>query len=220
LNTRAEVAELADALGSGPSGLTMPVEVQVLSSALCGLRGCVEGRNPLVFASLTIALEASKSLSSGTCSTYRVIFRLQGKQYFVMVGKVSAQEAESKTAQIDYLLMRRLGEILRDLGDSTGAVAEVRQALTLCQGLPPRSGYEFETACCHAALAGLAGRAAWGEAEAASAMEWLQLAVAMGYRNANELRIESALDPLRSRRDFQLLMMDVALPADPFARGR
>lgn len=30
----AEVAELADALGSGPSGLTMPVEVQVLSSAL------------------------------------------------------------------------------------------------------------------------------------------------------------------------------------------
>src|SRR5690348_14718366 len=29
----AEVAELADALGSGPSGLTMPVEVQVLSSA-------------------------------------------------------------------------------------------------------------------------------------------------------------------------------------------
>jgi hypothetical protein len=28
------VAELADALGSGPSGLTMPVEVQVLSSAL------------------------------------------------------------------------------------------------------------------------------------------------------------------------------------------
>ena len=31
--TQAEVAELADALGSGPSGLTMPVEVQVLSSA-------------------------------------------------------------------------------------------------------------------------------------------------------------------------------------------
>jgi hypothetical protein len=34
--SQAEVAELADALGSGPSGLTMPVEVQVLSSALTG----------------------------------------------------------------------------------------------------------------------------------------------------------------------------------------
>lgn len=32
--TQAEVAELADALGSGPSELTMLVEVQVLSSAL------------------------------------------------------------------------------------------------------------------------------------------------------------------------------------------
>ncbi len=34
MTSQAEVAELADALGSGPSGLTMPVEVQVLSSAL------------------------------------------------------------------------------------------------------------------------------------------------------------------------------------------
>jgi hypothetical protein len=34
MGDNAEVAELADALGSGPSGLTMPVEVQVLSSAL------------------------------------------------------------------------------------------------------------------------------------------------------------------------------------------
>ena len=33
--TRAQVAELADALGSGPSGVLLPVEVQVLSWALC-----------------------------------------------------------------------------------------------------------------------------------------------------------------------------------------
>ena len=32
---RAQVAELADALGSGPSGILFPVEVQVLSWALC-----------------------------------------------------------------------------------------------------------------------------------------------------------------------------------------
>jgi hypothetical protein len=83
-------------------------------------------------------------------------------------------------------------------------------------------GYEFETACCHAALAGLAGRAgsgvsaAEGEIEAARAMEWLSRAVAMGYRNANELRIESALDPLRTRDDFRLLIMDLAFQAEPF----
>jgi len=30
------------------------------------------------------------------------------------------------------------------------------------------------------------------------------------------VRIESALDPLRSRDDFRLLMMDLAFPAEPF----
>src|SRR5947199_8815741 len=48
IEAQAEVAELADALGSGPSGLTMPVEVQVLSSALCRVRGCVEPTQPLI----------------------------------------------------------------------------------------------------------------------------------------------------------------------------
>jgi hypothetical protein len=38
--------------------------------------------------------------------TYRVIFRFHGKQYFVMIGKVSPQEAEAIAAQVDYLLMR------------------------------------------------------------------------------------------------------------------
>jgi hypothetical protein len=38
--------------------------------------------------------------------TYRVIFRFHGKQYFVMIGKVSPEEAEAKAAQVDYLLMR------------------------------------------------------------------------------------------------------------------
>ena len=40
-------------------------------------------------------------------------------------------------------------------------------------------------------------------------MEWLGRAVANGYRNANELRIESALDPLRDRPDFKKLMAEL-----------
>ncbi len=38
--------------------------------------------------------------------TYRVIFRFHGKQHFVMIGKVSSEEAEAKAAQVEYLLMR------------------------------------------------------------------------------------------------------------------
>jgi hypothetical protein len=85
----------------------------------------------------------------------------------------------------------------------------------LSDGLPPLAGSEFETACCHSALAVLAGRpgsgvsAAEGEKEADRAMKWLSRAVAMGYRNTSEIRIESALDALRGREDFKKLVAEL-----------
>jgi hypothetical protein len=39
----------------------------------------------------------------------------------------------------------------------------------------------------------------------------------MGYRSLNAFSSEEALDSLRSRDDFRALMMDLAMPADPFA---
>jgi hypothetical protein len=83
----------------------------------------------------------------------------------------------------------------------------------------------FYTAATHAALAGLAGQAgsgvsaADGAAEAETAMTLLRKAVAMNYRSAG-FRTDDALDSLRGRDDFRLLMMDVDLPAEPFAPGR
>ena len=41
--------------------------------------------------------------------------------------------------------------------------------------------------------------------------------ISMGFRAAGAFRTEDALDPLRGRDDFRLLMMDLAMPADPFA---
>jgi hypothetical protein len=120
--------------------------------------------------------------------------------------------------------IRGRGMALRDLGDPAGAAVDGRRALSLCDGLSLGSVWDlFEAACCHAALAGLAGKAgsgvsvAEGEIEAAKAMEFLHRALAMWHGHATELRLESALDPLRSREDFQLLMMDVAFLAEPFA---
>ena len=46
-------------------------------------------------------------------------------------------------------------------------------------------------------------------------MEWLGRAVANGYRNTNQLRIESALDPLRNRADFKKLMAELEKNAPP-----
>jgi hypothetical protein len=43
-------------------------------------------------------------------------------------------------------------------------------------------------------------------------------AVAAGWPDVALVRTDTDLDPSRSRSDFQLLMMDMAMPADPFAR--
>ena len=44
-------------------------------------------------------------------------------------------------------------------------------------------------------------------------------AVATGYRNLDQLRKDRDLALLRPRADFRLLMMDLAMPAEPFARA-
>ena len=122
--------------------------------------------------------------------------------------------------------LRRRGLALRDLGDLSGAAAGTRRALGLYDALASRSGEEwFETACCHAALEGLASpgsgvSAAEGENHAALAMGLLRKAVGTGYRNASAFRIDSALVPLRDRPDFRLLVMDLVFPTEPFARLR
>ncbi len=79
-------------------------------------------------------------------------------------------------------------------------------------------------ACCHASLswaAGLPGSgipASEADTEATKALALLQRAATMGFRDAAAYRSETALDPLRGRPDFRLLMMDLAMPAEPFAR--
>jgi hypothetical protein len=51
--------------------------------------------------------------------------------------------------------------------------------------------------------------AAEGKSEAGRAIECLGRAVANGYRNANQIRIESALDPIRNGPDFKKLIAEL-----------
>jgi hypothetical protein len=115
----------------------------------------------------------------------------------------------------------------RDPGDLAGVAADTRKAIVLWDGRPSRDGEDwFVTACPHDALAGLTGRdgsgvsAGEGITEANAAIALLYKAVDLGYHNSDALRTEGALDPPRGRDDFRLLLMDVAMPADPFAALR
>jgi hypothetical protein len=51
-------------------------------------------------------------------------------------------------------------------------------------------------------------------------MTALHKARAAGDPNLSLIKTDADLDPIRSRPDFQLLMMDLAFPADPFDRRK
>jgi serine/threonine-protein kinase len=117
------------------------------------------------------------------------------------------------------------GTIHLQAGRPVEAAASLRRGVAVLERitpmLEPRDRYNL--ACGHAQLAAIAAKpgsgmtAADGQAEAERAMHWLHLTVATGYRNLALMRKDHDLDPLRSRPDFQFLMMDLSMPDDPFA---
>jgi serine/threonine-protein kinase len=123
--------------------------------------------------------------------------------------------------------LRRRAQARSAGADFAGAAADNRRAVGVLNALQWRRAEDrFETACCHAAISGLVGQPgagvsdADGREEAARAMGLLRKAIGMGYRNVNVFRTESALDPLRARDDFRLLIMDIDFPAELLAPGQ
>ncbi len=84
--------------------------------------------------------------------------------------------------------------------------------------------YIFYWAGCHASLSSLAGVVGTGvageekDAHRDRAMALLRQAADMGYRNPGVFHTETALDPLRGRDDFRLMVLDLEFPREPFAR--
>jgi serine/threonine-protein kinase len=118
----------------------------------------------------------------------------------------------------------RSGQVRLAAGDIPGAAADWRRAILSYEELPFRGGelamFEAGSHAMMSSVAGLSGSGVFvaeGTSEADKAMAILRRIVAEGYRDPS-LSLESALKPLHSRPDFQLLMMDVAFPPEPFAR--
>jgi hypothetical protein len=122
-----------------------------------------------------------------------------------------------------------LGNYLTTLGRAhwqTGSPSQAfdcyRRACSILESLPQLAPEDrYNIACSYAVQAALArkrGGDADPEALSDRAMESLLRAVQAGYRDLANLRTDANLDSLRFRSDFQLLMMDLALPDVPFAR--
>jgi tetratricopeptide (TPR) repeat protein/tRNA A-37 threonylcarbamoyl transferase component Bud32 len=119
-----------------------------------------------------------------------------------------------------------LGATRLAFGRGAEAVATWRRAVGVAERLRyPSNESLYCLASCHALLGGAAGLPGSGlspedgAAELDLAMATLRRAVAAGYRSVEWMRRDPDLEPLRSRSDFQLLMMDLTFPEKPFARG-
>ncbi len=120
-----------------------------------------------------------------------------------------------------------VGQARQRAGRPAEASAEFRRAVAIMERLTDLEpdGYNlYNLACFRSLLSGLATRPGSGltTAEARSlgeqAVETLRRAVAAGLQDVAYMRRDTDLDPLRSRPEFQLLLMDLAFPEEPFAQ--
>jgi serine/threonine-protein kinase len=163
-------------------------------------------------------------------------YKLTGKPAEALAGMERSLAIMRKLAEADPSVRLYQTKMATCLGESAGihreagrhseAAAAAREAGAILERLSILEPIDcYNLACTNAVLADIAIEpvsgmtAAEGRAAAERAMEWLHRAVARGYRNVALMRRDHDLDPLRSRPDFQLLMMDLAFPDDPFARG-
>jgi tetratricopeptide (TPR) repeat protein len=116
------------------------------------------------------------------------------------------------------------GAVKQAAGHFKDAGTMFGQAIGILLGLPaPGPDDYYNLACYHARLAGLAGASGSGitaeraGADADRAMEYLRRAASTGFRIRSLVVTDRDLDPLRSRADFQMLMMDLTFPEDPLA---
>jgi serine/threonine-protein kinase len=136
-------------------------------------------------------------------------------------------EADPSVYQHQTQMATCLGQISgirREAGRLSEAATAAREAVAILERLSILAPIDcYNLACFNATLAGIAIEPgsgmtpAEGQAAAERAMQWLHRAVSRGYRNVALMKRDHDLDPLRSRPDFQLLMMDLEFPDDPFA---
>jgi serine/threonine-protein kinase len=124
--------------------------------------------------------------------------------------------------------LRRIGTTFEAAGRPADAVAYYRRSIAILKGLKkPRALDLYDEACCHSLIAGAATQAGSGVnadealAEAERAVAGVRRAFEAGYGNLVWVQTgDPDLKPIRSRPDFQALIMDRSMPVEPFAPVR
>jgi tetratricopeptide (TPR) repeat protein len=148
--------------------------------------------------------------------------------YYESAGRILRALVDANPANLEYpqelaMILGSVGKVNLEFGRLAQAADGYRKAAAIQTRLPPTNFLNsYNAACSYALLAGLAGRPSSGlsvsdgRTQADMAMTWLRKAVAAGFRHGPALRMDPDLNALRSRPDFQLLMMDVLIPENAF----
>jgi hypothetical protein len=122
---------------------------------------------------------------------------------------------------------QRFASILKQIGRPSEAIEAYRELVKIYEPIRRKDPVnEYNLACAHASLVSLlalrSGEQTGAEADSVAshldrAMEGLRAAAAAGYRRSAAMRKDPDLEPLRTRRDFQLFMMDLEFPERVFA---
>lgn len=108
------------------------------------------------------------------------------------------------------------GSAYQNLGRAADAHQELSEARMRLGRMLPDAGTLYDLARAESRLVPLATAADRSD-QASRALAALRRAVEHGYRSTTALGSDPSFDPLRTRDDFQVLLLDLALPDDPFA---
>jgi hypothetical protein len=131
------------------------------------------------------------------------------------------------SASDQFELARVLIEINKpepDLGGWDRIIATLRNGIALVEKMPARPLSLYERARGHALLSAVLARTVShrtpteAREEAELSIYLLRQAVESGYHDLVSIKTEDDLESLRSRGDFQTLLMDAAFSAEPFVR--
>jgi tetratricopeptide (TPR) repeat protein len=142
-----------------------------------------------------------------------------------VAGLVEADPSAHRYRSLLADCIRRLGIILQGTGRAADAIGHYRRSIAELERVEKPTPIDlYDMACGRSLIAGAASTAGSGltaaeaRAEAELAVAGVRRAFDAGYLNLAWVRRDDPdLKPIRSRPDFQLLMMDLDFPADPFA---
>jgi eukaryotic-like serine/threonine-protein kinase len=177
-------------------------------------------RNSLVLSHVSLG---SVLLRSGKLTEAEADYRSAIALLHRLVGDDPADTDDRRFLAISNM---SLGSVLLRSGKPAEAVALLRSAGAVMERLATVAAVDLYNLACNQALVAVAAGVRGSGLSAAEAPVWadramntLRRAAAAGFRDTAHMQTDTDLDPLRGREDFQLLMMDLAMPTEPFAKG-